>query len=590
MPASATPSPEEVRSTLEQILASSRFVRSGRASQLLSYLVEATLSGRGESIKAFSIAVDVFGKDQSFDADNDTLVRVQAGRLRTMLENYYEGEGRGAPVIIHMPRGSYVLQFQRRQADAAHLGDAPGALPIMARAQTPPFRLPAEGESASLLATLAAPKTPRDSSFGILARWPAKLTAIALLIAATFGVHMFMGAPVPGPAKAARPPVIRLLVAQAADDAHERAVLQSIRAIASRFSDFDTVMRDEMQAKTAMAWPEDYRLKIERNALGSSIALSLSAEHVASGTIVGSVRTRLTPQSSLEDLLPLEQALVKLLQPHGPIFADYQRRGDYSPVMRCVLLKVEYDVEQGDEGHTKARDCAEALIASGVEDPRNYNALAYLHMEEYTDQRNLRPGDPLKRALAACMRALELAPSSGEGHERLMSIYALTGDFDLMMQAGYRAMELNPANSSAMDNFAARLNYRGQYAEALKLLLRAEQLQPVAPRWRAYAFFLAHYGQGQIREAMERAATLAGSMNPLYLAARVIVAYHKGDLAERVDTFATLAREERSFLKSPRTMYERRHYVPPLIDQMLQDIMSKDMASGPFRAGGRPQP
>ena len=80
MPVSAAPSPEEVRSTLEQILASNRFVRSGRASQLLGYLVEATLSGRGESIKAFSIAVDVFGKDQSFDADNDTLVRVQAGR------------------------------------------------------------------------------------------------------------------------------------------------------------------------------------------------------------------------------------------------------------------------------------------------------------------------------------------------------------------------------------------------------------------------------------------------------------------------------------------------------------------------------
>jgi tetratricopeptide (TPR) repeat protein len=210
-------------------------------------------------------------------------------------------------------------------------------------------------------------------------------------------------------------------------------------------------------------------------------------------------------------------------------------------------------------------------------------------MEEYTDQRNLRPGDPLKRALAAAKRALELAPSSGEAHARLMTIYALTGDFDQMVQAGRRAMELNPADSAAMDNLAARLNYRGQFAEALKLLLRAEQLQPVAPLWRAYAFFLAHYGQGQIPEAIERASTLAGSRNPLYLAARTIVARHRGDAAERADAFAMLAREERGFLKTPRAMYERRHYTAPLVDKLMQDILAQDLAqlparSGPFRA------
>lgn len=577
------PSSEEVRSVLERILASGRFVRSKRASQLLSYLVEATLSGRGENIKAFSIAVDVFGKDQSFDADNDTLVRVQAGRVREMLENYFEGEGRDSPVLIQMPRGSYMLQFVARHEVAASSSQTESTLPVMARAQTPPFRLPpVENQPA------AAPKSA--SSLGGLARWPVKAGAIVLLAVAAYGVHFFFNASTITSVKASRPPVIRLLVTQVAVDPHERAVLQAIRTIASSFSDFDTILRDEAADKSTTIWPEDYRLRIERNVLGDSVAISLSAEHLASGTIVGSVRAKLNARSNLDDLLPLEQALVKLLQPYGTIFVDYQRRGNYSPVMRCVLLKEDYDAEQDDARHTKARDCAESLIASGVEDPRVYTALAYLHMEEYTDQRNLRPGDPLKRALAACNRALELAPSSAETHERLMTIYALTGDFEQMLQVGYRAIELNPANSSALSNLAARLNYRGEYKEALRLLIRSEQLQPVAPRWRAYAFFLAHYGQGQMREAMERAATLVGSMNPLYLGARSIVAGLKGDAAERAEALAALAREERSFLKAPRAMFERRHYNSWLTDRLVGDITAKDMAAGALKAGGLPLP
>jgi tetratricopeptide (TPR) repeat protein len=572
------PSPEDVRSILARVLASGRFVRSRRASQLLSYLVEATLSGRGENIKAFSIAVDVFGKDQSFDADNDTLVRVQAGRLRDMLETYFEGEGRDAPVLITMPRGGYVLHFQTRHISMAELPLVSGVVPIMAQGRTPAFQMPVE---VSAPITTSAP-VAMGGTAGFLARWQGKAVAIALVLLAGLGV-LFMREPAPKPVVGVRPAVIRLLVAKSAGDAHERAVLQSIRAVASRFSDFDTIARDEGGTPTSSSWPEDYRLRIEKNALGETFAISLSAEHVATGTVVGSVRTSLTTRSSLDDLLPLEQALVKLLQPYGAIYTDYQRRGDYSPVMRCMILREDYIPDQTDERHEKARECAEELIAAGVEDARVYNVLSFMHLEEHTDQRNLRPGDPLRRAINAAQRAIEISPTSGEAHERLMTVYALTGDFEQMVQAGRRAMVLNPANSSAMDTFAARLNYRGQHAEALKLLLRAEQLQPVAPRWRAYAFFLAYYGQGQTREAIARASTLVGSPNPLYLAARVIVARHQGDAAERAEALAMLAREERGFLKEPRAMFERRHYNASLIDRLVEDITATDVAAGPAR-------
>ena len=88
-----TPDSQAVNAQLATILDHPLFARSPRQSDLLSYLVAESLAGRGERIKATSIAVDVFGRDASFDQQRDTIVRVEAGRLRRKLEEYYQGDG-----------------------------------------------------------------------------------------------------------------------------------------------------------------------------------------------------------------------------------------------------------------------------------------------------------------------------------------------------------------------------------------------------------------------------------------------------------------------------------------------------------------
>lgn len=557
MPVPPAPSPADIRAALAAVLESPRFVRSQRSRALLAYLAEAAQSGRGETVKAYSIGVDVFGKGTGFDAEKDTLVRVQAGRLRDMLDHYYAAEGRDAAVVFSLPRGGYALRIEARGPAVA--------VPVAAAA------------------TDAASATSPARGRRLLSRRAGLLAVLMLALGLAAG-YRWHRAGEPSMSAEKRPNVIRLLIAATSFDPHERALLQATRDIASRFKDFDTVTREESPASAYPVWPEDYRIRIEKVTLGETHAVSLVAEHVASGAVIGSVRASLSPRSDLADLLGIERAIVKLLQPFGALYTDYQRRGDFAPVMRCVLLRHDYDVDQTDERHTAARDCSEALIVRGVEDPRNYLALAYMHMEEHTDQRNLRPGDPLQRAMQAALRALELSPDSSEAHERLMTVYALTGNFEQMIAAGRRAISLNPSNSAALDNFAARLNYRSQHAEALTLLLRAEDLQPVAPRWRAYAFFLAFYGQGRMKEATERAATLTGTTNPLYIAARAIVARRNGDVVERNEALIALAREERGFLKEPRGMYERRHYDSVLIDRLVEDLTSTEMALAPARS------
>lgn len=539
------PTPEQVQRALAGILASERFQRSRRARELLAYLAAEALAGRGEGVKAYSVAVDVFGKGADFDAENDTLVRVQAGRLRNLLEHYYDSEGRTAEVVFTLPRGGYTLHFTLSEVEPT---------PV----------LPPE--------TVTPVATPPAARPWYLSRWAGVIAPLAAgLFAVLASVYLFKPASVPE-AERQRPNVIRLLVADRATSEDEHVILHAVRDVASRFTAFDTVSRNDNPRADKNAWPEDYRIRVEKVRSGEASFVFLSAEHVMSGTIVGAERTSLQPGDPLKTALPIERALIRMLQPLGPIYTDYRRRRDYSPAMTCVLLQHDYVSEQSDERHDKARACAEDLIAKGVEDARLYTSLSYLYSEEFADQRNQRSGDPLKRAIKAAQRALEIAPNDSEAHQQLMSVYALTGDFDLMMATGRRATALNPSNSAMHDTFGALMNYRGRYEEALQLLQRAEELQPVAPRWRAYAFFLSYYGMGQMGGAVERASTLSGTNNPLFNAARAIVARYKGDLAERTDAIISVAREERSFLKDPRAMYERRHYNETLIDRLVDDL------------------
>ena len=77
-----SPSPEAVRTAVERIVTSPDFAASDRARRFLRYVVEEALAGRADRIKAFSVAVEVFGRDESFDPQNDPVVRIEAGRLR----------------------------------------------------------------------------------------------------------------------------------------------------------------------------------------------------------------------------------------------------------------------------------------------------------------------------------------------------------------------------------------------------------------------------------------------------------------------------------------------------------------------------
>src|SRR6478672_5265493 len=99
-----------VREQLGRVLASDSFRNSRRMTNLLRFVVCETLAGNEHRLKEYPIAVEVFDRDESFDPRTNSIVRVEASRLRHRLREYFLSMGRNDPIHIEVPPGSYVPQ------------------------------------------------------------------------------------------------------------------------------------------------------------------------------------------------------------------------------------------------------------------------------------------------------------------------------------------------------------------------------------------------------------------------------------------------------------------------------------------------
>ena len=100
--------PRPVRAELERILRSSGFANSERMTRFLRCVVERALAGQVDGLKEYLLGVEVFDRKPDYDPRVDPIVRVEARRLRSKLEEFYAGNGKDSQVIIDLPKGAYV--------------------------------------------------------------------------------------------------------------------------------------------------------------------------------------------------------------------------------------------------------------------------------------------------------------------------------------------------------------------------------------------------------------------------------------------------------------------------------------------------
>ncbi|MCU1335582.1 MAG: repeat-containing protein [Bryobacterales bacterium] len=134
--ATVTPSPEQVRSQVEKVLASPIFVRSERISRFLRFAVEHALAG--SPTKEYLVGVEVFDRAADYDPRVDPIVRVEARRLRAKLKTYYGSEKDTDQVVIEFPKGAYTPIFRLRDVTARPDPSGPTAMAVLPFANLSP--------------------------------------------------------------------------------------------------------------------------------------------------------------------------------------------------------------------------------------------------------------------------------------------------------------------------------------------------------------------------------------------------------------------------------------------------------------------
>lgn len=131
--------PEQFYQEVDRIIKSHSLRGSESLCKLLQYLAKQSLDHPDAPLKEYQIATEVYGRHADFDPQSDSTIRVQAGRLRLKLAEYYASEGANDQIVVRIPKGSYHLVFEARPGELQPLLVPPKAPPI-ATAQEVPIR------------------------------------------------------------------------------------------------------------------------------------------------------------------------------------------------------------------------------------------------------------------------------------------------------------------------------------------------------------------------------------------------------------------------------------------------------------------
>ena len=193
--------PESVTAQLERIVANPPLASSPSLCRFLRYVVEETLAGRSGSLKEYSLGVEVFERGEAFDPRMDPIVRVQARNLRVRLGQYYSGPGAADPVLIELPKRTYVPVFRSRLDETV---DQPGAIDAPTPAAEPPI-VPAYAPSPAHAPIVTTGVVTVSSAAPVAGAWPkalwsgpkafwAKSRRRAFLSAVVFAIALAAGA------------------------------------------------------------------------------------------------------------------------------------------------------------------------------------------------------------------------------------------------------------------------------------------------------------------------------------------------------------------------------------------------------------
>lgn len=505
----------EVRAALARILESAEFGRAKRVGEFLRFTVEEVLAGRGDRLKAFSIAREVYGRDETFDPRTDTIVRVEAGRLRHRLTAYYESEGRHDRVLIEVPKGRYKPRF--RWHDEATQPRQTRKANLVPRSPSPALKDPRYVIGGLVLAIVAMVagwhlvERPEEAKRGKVGAQIAYQSEDSLPLLAVIPLSTLSNDPVEYRLAAG-------LVEAVITDLTKLSGM-SVMAHASVLSlTPDEVnlraIQDQFGATHAL------RGSLERD--GGQIRVNVQLIEIKTNATIwadrfdGKITDPLALQDAIADRIvaylavevsPKERLLLKQRHTTSPeAFALYRQA--------LVLIMPPNDRER----MVTARHMFQRVIDIDPTFAGGYVGMSFWHAVKVLFSTTSGSNPDLDQAITLALKGIDVDPEFGMGYVTLALAYALSGRTDEALFNANHAVAVQPGDAFTQFVYGMCLILSGKPAEATPPLSEAIRLDPVEVRTPyRNVLGIAHYALGEYETAAElfdESARIGGPTGP----------------------------------------------------------------------------
>ena len=520
----------EIRDHLRMVLESALFDHAERLSRFLKFVVDETLDGRADRLNQYAIAIAVFDRDETFDPTIDAIVRVEAGRLRSKLLEYYDELGRDDSIRIELPKRSYAATFRLRSGS---------------------------DDSKSAADTVYAREVDfRDD-----------LINTTELTEPTIAVLPFVNM--------SRDPEQEYFANGVTEDLITDLSKLSGIAVISRHSTFTYKDADVTVQQVCEELGANLVLEGSVRKVGNKVRVTAQLIDGSSGQHLWAQRYDRDLENIFEIQDEVNQKIVSAcrLQLSDAERQKLERRGtDVIDAYDYVLRGMKETQANTMEGSARARYCFESALELDPDYATAYARLALNYVFRWALNWSKSKEDTLEKGLEFALKAVAIDNQLAISHAALCWVHLWRGAHDSAIGEGQLAIELDPSDVVALERLALSMIWAGHAESTLPLIDKAKRLNPSEtydfPRGVAM-FMMPNYDEA-IR-FMQSNVDLSPNFIPakFYLAASHVLA---GNEREAKAAVASILQVNPNYRRATDS---RTHFKNPEDHQLFDDALRK---------------